>query len=134
MKKYFLLVTLIFVVARSIGQLNDPAMLKITMYAYGVDSSTIKLDSIDFQWDTVNVTAIKSKNKISTTNFFTSSKSTLKIDYYYKDGKLIFIKISEPSPEFNDLSRYTEFYYTDDNRMFKENYYSSVSLCACLFQ
>jgi hypothetical protein len=129
MRKYFLVTYLILTASHSVGQLNDPARLKITLYAYSVDSSITKLDSVNFQWDTVGVTAIKLKNKISTTNIFTNSKSTLKIDYYYKDRRLIFIKISEPSPEFDDLSNYSDFYYSDDNKIFKENYYSSVRVC-----
>jgi hypothetical protein len=126
MRKYFLVINLILISAHSIGQLNDPTMQKITLYAYSIDSSTLRLDSIKFQWDTIGVTAITSVNKISTTNFFIKSKSILKIDYYYKNGKLIFIKITEPCPEFDDLSKYTEFYYFEDNRIFKERQYCSV--------
>jgi hypothetical protein len=126
MRKYLLIIILILISAYSIGQLNDPAMRKITQYAHSVDSSTIKLDSINFQWDTVNVIAIELKNKISTTNFFTNSKSTLNIDFYYKNGKLIFVKVTEPSPRFDDVSNFTEFCYSDDNKIFKERRYCSV--------
>ncbi len=108
-------------------RINNDTALAIKRYAYEIDSANIKFDSFKLSIDSIEINAKAYQDKIVTTNFFENSKSVLTISFYFKENKLVEAKIDEQSPRYNDMHRYSLFYF-ENNRMFYANYYRDVQL------
>ena len=113
------------------AQLRDEKADSIRRYAYTVDTSKTILDSLQLTFDSIRVDVKVYPDKIVTTNYFERSGSELKIEFFYKYNILALIITSERSPVFNDLSRFTEFYF-ENCQLFDERYYRSVHSCMAI--
>ncbi len=100
---------------------NDTAKT-IERYAHEIDSSNVEFDSFKFSIDSIQVDVKVYSDKIVTSNFFENSKSNLTVSFYFKENKLVEAKVSEQSTIYNELYRYSFFYFEND-RIFYTYYY-----------
>jgi hypothetical protein len=115
-----------------IAQLRDQNAETIRRYIYMADTSNALLDSLQFSFDSISVNAKVYSDKIITTNHFEKSKSELKIEFFLKDNAVAFVRVIEKSPLFNDLSRFSEFYF-GNCQLFYESYYRSIRVCMPIY-
>ena len=126
----FILILLLSINIYAQNKLFDKGRLKTTREVYLIDSANVeRLDSTQFTMsDSINVIARKFTEKISTQNSLNKSSTKFQINYYFKTGKLFFIKVEEQSPKFRDLKKHIEYYILND-KISDVNYYYNGRIC-----
>jgi hypothetical protein len=115
MIKKFTLITATLIICGSVfSQLSHRKLIHIDKYAYKMDGSQ-RLDSLELKFDSIEVYVIISENKLATVNKFINSNSVLSIDYYFKNSKLILVRVHEKSPKFPDQYNFSSFYFSNDS-------------------
>lgn len=123
-----LIAFLLFIQTASFGQQRNTKANEIALYAYKLDTTTGKTDTLNFTLDSIEVKAQIQTNKIVAKCLFKQSKSILTIDLYSKERNLVFVNVKEQCPAMNDLFANTSFYY-DKGQLFDEDYKCTVRPC-----
>jgi hypothetical protein len=113
------------------GNADTVKIFAIDDYAYKIDLAETKFASAKFVLDSIHIKVKKFSNKLETISFFNKSKSILKIDFYINDCGLAMARVKEPSPKFDDLAAYSNFYFENDS-IFYSDYYFGVRMCMAI--
>ena len=128
MKKIFIILILLTSLL-SFSQKDSIKMRQIDLVAFKIDSLNLKATKkYNLKIDSVKINVSKYPNKIETKNLFINSNSKLSINYYFKEGNLILVRVKEQSPTMDDLFNYTVYYY-ENGKVFTKDFYHSVRIC-----
>lgn len=86
----------------------------ISQFVYQYDTSRLLISINRFKMDSIEIIAHTYSDKIETENYFTKSKTNLKIIFFLKDTKLVLTNIVEQSPKYRDLQRRFTYYFENE--------------------
>jgi len=109
----FLIVSL-FLMLNLQAQTDSVKAVEISQYVSQYDTSQSIISVNRFKMDSVEIIAHTYSDKIETENYFTKSKTTLKITFFLKDTQLVLSNIVEQSPKFRDLQRRFTYYFENE--------------------
>jgi len=112
------------------GNADTIKIFAINKYRSQIDLVAKKTQEINLVPDSIEV-RVNCKNygeKIEAVSWFKNSRSFLKITFYLKKDKLVSVSVKEKSPLYDDLYRFSGFYFESDT-IFYSDYYSTVRPC-----
>ena len=104
---------------------NNPYVPIIREQVKSIDSLLDgNFHEINFELDSVEITAKIWENKIETFNYFNNSGTKLKIAFYLQNSEMLYIRVNEESKKLPDLAaKITEFYFHDNTLSLIWDYY-----------
>ena len=121
MNRVFISVVLVFVSSFCSSQGRPEQIDGIDMQCYQIVRSSMFQDSgqVIFNLDSVYIRC--SKDRIKASIVSVSDSSSLEIDYFYQSGNVIKVVVKEQSPYFNDMARFSSFYFDQDSVLFVDH-------------
>ena len=115
MLKYWLFLIVFLLLTFNLQAQTDSAKAaEIAQYVYQHDTSQSLIRVNRFKMDSIEIIAHIYSDKIETENYFTKSKTTLKITFFLKNTHLSLVTIVEQSPKYGDLKRRFTYYLENE--------------------
>ncbi|RKE87833.1 hypothetical protein BXY80_2810 [Ichthyenterobacterium magnum] len=135
MKKIIIILILIFNCGLIFSQSDSLKMRQIEIKTAKLNEQSNKiLEKRKFETDSIRHEAKLYANKVYVESEFQNSGTYLVSELYFENGKILFVKMAEKSPDFkneDDAWKFTQYYY-ENGILILEDYYiqiPSVMMC-----
>lgn len=121
----FLSLILLIISSVVSGQIYTEEQEKVHTYVNQVENTSQQPDSLLFRMDSILVNVKRTKNKLTTTSHFINSNTDLMMNFFFKGDSLILVNVKEQSKNFNELSRFSN-YYISNNKINSKHHSGTV--------